>query len=154
MGKVTPFLMFSDRLDEAIEFYTSTFPDSTVERTSRAGADGPMRSAEFVIAGQRFMAFDGGPHFSFSEAFSLYVDCEDQAEVDAYWERFLEAGSTPTRCGWITDPFGLSWQIVPRRFVELVGDDADPAKVKAVVDAMMTMVKLDVAELERAYEDA
>lgn len=153
MKKITPFLMFSDRLDEAIEFYTSTFPDSEVTHLSKSGEDGPVQSAEFVIGGQAFKAFNGGPHFSFSEGFSLFVDCEDQEEVDEYWDRFVAAGGTPVQCGWIRDPFGLSWQIVPRRFVELIAD-RDPKRVQAVMDAMLAMVKLDVAALERAYDEA
>jgi predicted 3-demethylubiquinone-9 3-methyltransferase (glyoxalase superfamily) len=153
MSKVTPFLMFSSRLDEAIEFYRVLFPDLELRAVARAGEDGPVQSAEFAMGGQAFKAFDGGPHFSFSEGISLFVDCEDQEEVDAFWDKFLAAGGTPTQCGWIKDPFGLSWQIVPRRFVELIGDP-DPRKVKAVVDAMMTMKKLEVAELERAYAGA
>lgn len=153
MNKVTPFLMFNDRLEAAIEFYTTTFPDSTVRKVARTGGDGPVCSAEFVVGGQCFMGYNGGSYFSFSEGVSLYVDCADQAEVDMYWDKFLKAGATPVQCGWIRDPFGLSWQIVPRRFTELIGD-GNPAKVKAVMDAMMTMVKLDVAELERAYNGA
>ena len=105
------------------------------------------------MGGQRFLGFNGGPYFHFSEGFSLFVDCEDQAEVDRYWDALVQAGAEPSRCGWITDPFGLSWQIVPRRFVELVRD-GDPKKVQAVVAAMMTMSKLDVAGLERAYAEA
>lgn len=153
MSKVTPFLMFNDQLDAALKFYTETFPDSEVLRAARAGGDGPIQSAEFIVGGQRFQAFNGGAHFSFSEGVSLSVDCEDQAEVDRYWAAIVEAGGTPVQCGWIRDPFGLSWQIVPRRFVELIADP-DPGKVKAVMDAMMEMVKLDVAALEKAYEDA
>ena len=153
MSKVTPFLMFDDQLDAALRFYTATFPDSQVIRTARSGEGGPLRSAEFVVGGQRFMGFNGGPHFSFSEGVSLFVDCADQAEVDRYWNAILDAGGTPVQCGWITDPFGLSWQIVPRRFMELVGDP-DPRKVRAVTEAMLKMVKLDVAALERAYEEA
>ena len=149
MNKVTPFLMFSDRLEAAIELYTSTFPDSRVEQTARGGKDGPLQSATFFVGGQVFMGFNGGPHFSFSEGFSLFVECEDQAEVDRYWDKLVAAGSKPTQCGWIKDPFGLSWQIVPKRFMQLVSD-SDPRKVKAVVDAMMKMVKLDVATLEAA----
>ena len=152
MNKVTPFLMFNDQLEAAIGFYTATFPDSEVRNVARAGTDGPIRSAEFVVGGQRFMGFNGGPYFSFSEGVSLYVDCEDQAEVDEYWDKLVEAGATPTQCGWIKDPFGLSWQIVPKRFMQLVGDP-DPRKVKAVMEAMMKMVKLDVAALERAYDE-
>ena len=153
MNKVTPFLMFNDQLEAAIEFYTATFPNSEVRNVARTGRDGPVSSAEFVVGGQRFMGYNGGPYFAFSEGFSLYVDCEDQAEVDAYWDKLVMAGATPTACGWIKDPFGLSWQIVPRRFRELIRDE-DPGKVKAVMDAMMTMVKLDVAALERAYNEA
>jgi predicted 3-demethylubiquinone-9 3-methyltransferase (glyoxalase superfamily) len=153
MSKVTPFLMFDDQLEAAIEFYTATFPDSEVKSVARAGEDGPLASAEFVIGGQSFMGFNGGPHFTFSEGVSLFVDCEDQEEVDAYWGKLVEAGATPTQCGWIRDQFGLSWQIVPRRFIELIRDQ-DPKKVRAVVAAMMTMVKLDVAALERAYAAA
>lgn len=153
MNKVTPFLMFNDQLEEAVKFYAATFPDSEIKTLARAGKDGPITSAEFVIGGQRFMGYNGGPHFTFSEGFSLFVDCVDQEEVDRYWNALLDAGAKPTQCGWITDPFGLSWQIVPRRFMELMADK-DPKKVKAVVDAMLEMVKLDVAELERAHAAA
>ena len=153
MSKVTPFLMFNDQLEAAIDFYTRTFPDSDVRHVTRAGADGPVLSAEFVVGGQSFMGYNGGPHFKFSDGFSLFVDCADQAEVDAYWDKLVAAGATPTQCGWITDQFGLAWQIVPRRFMELIGDE-DPAKVQRVMAAMLTMVKLDVATLERAYEGA
>ncbi len=153
MNKVTPFLMFNDQLEAAIEFYTATFPDSEVRNVTRTGDDGPVCSAEFVVGGQFFQGYNGGSYFSFSEGFSLYVDCADQAEVDEYWNKLVKAGGTPTACGWIKDPFGLSWQIVPRRFAELIRD-SNPEKVQAVMDAMMTMVKLDVAELERAYNEA
>ena len=153
MAKVTPFLMFSDQLEAAIEFYVATFPDSEVRALARTGEDGPVRSAEFVVGGQLFLGYNGGSYFSFSEGVSLYVDCADQEEVDEYWDKLVAAGATPTQCGWIKDPFGLTWQIVPRRFTELIGD-SDPKKVKAVMDAMMTMVKLDVAALERAYDEA
>ncbi len=152
MSKVTPFLMFNDQLETAIEFYTTTFPDSEIRSVARTGKDGPITSAEFVVGGQVFMGYNGGPYFTFSEGVSLYVDCEDQAEVDGYWDKLVKAGATPTQCGWIKDPFGLSWQIVPRRFIELIRD-GDPRRVKAVMGAMMTMVKLDVAGLERAYNE-
>ncbi|MBL8620844.1 MAG: VOC family protein [Myxococcales bacterium] len=153
MTKVTPFLMFNDQLEAAMAFYAATFPDSEIRNVARTGQDGPVTSAEFVVGGQVFMGYNGGPYFSFSEGFSLFVDCEDQAEVDRYWDKLVAAGATPTQCGWITDPFGVTWQIVPRRFMELIRDP-DPAKVKAVMAAMMTMVKLDVAALERAYAEA
>jgi predicted 3-demethylubiquinone-9 3-methyltransferase (glyoxalase superfamily) len=153
MSKVTPFLMFNDQLEAAIEFYVATFPDSEVRNVARTGEDGPITSAEFVVGGQVFMGYNGGSHFAFSDGFSLYVDCEDQAEVDKYWDKLVKAGATPSQCGWIKDTFGLSWQIVPKRFMQLISD-SDPGKVKAVMDAMLTMVKLDVAALERAYDEA
>ena len=153
MTKVTPFLMFNDQLEAAMEFYTATFPDSHIRNVARTGNDGPVASAEFVVGGQVFMGYNGGEYFTFSEGISLYVDCEDQAEVDEYWDKLVKAGAKPSQCGWITDPFGISWQIVPRRFIELIGD-RNPTKVKAVMDAMMPMVKLDVAALERAYNEA
>ena len=153
MSKVTPFLMFTAQLEAAMEFYTATFPDSRIRNVARTGKDGPVASAEFVVGGQSFMGYNGGPYFTFSEGISLYVDCEDQAEVDDYWDKLVKAGATPTQCGWIKDQFGISWQIVPRRFIELIGD-RNPEKVKAVMEAMMTMVKLDVAALERAYNEA
>ncbi len=153
MTKVTPFLMFNDQLEAAMAFYTATFPDSEIRNVARTGTDGPVASAEFVVGGQVFMGYNGGAYFTFSEGFSLYVDCEDQVEVDTYWDKLVTAGATPTACGWIKDPFGISWQIVPRRFMELIRDK-DPRRVNAVMAAMMTMVKLDVAALERAYHEA
>jgi predicted 3-demethylubiquinone-9 3-methyltransferase (glyoxalase superfamily) len=151
--KVTPFLMFNDQLEKAIDLYTSVFPDCEVRAVAGGGKGGSLVSAEFVVGGQRFLAYNGGPHFSFSEGFSLFVDCVDQAEVDRYWSKLLKAGSKPTMCGWINDPFGLSWQIVPHRFTELLADP-NPAKVKAVVAAMLKMKKLDVKALEKAHAGA
>ena len=153
MNKVTPFLMFDDQLEAAIAFYTATFPDSEIRTVARTGKDGPITSAEFVVGGQCFMGYNGGPYFTFSQGFSLFVDCKDQKEVDEYWNRLVSAGATPSQCGWITDQFGVTWQIVPRRFMELIAD-RNPTKVQAVMDAMMTMVKLDVAALEKAYDAA
>lgn len=153
MTKVTPFLMFNDQLEAAIAFYTATFPDSEVRQVSRTGQDGAITAAQFVVGGQAFMGYNGGPYFTFSQGFSLFVDCEDQAEVDGYWDRLVAAGATPSQCGWITDPFGVTWQIVPRRFMELIADP-NPRKVQGVMAAMMEMVKLEVAALEKAYEEA
>lgn len=153
MTKVTPFLMFNDQLEAAIAFYTATFPDSEIKNVAQSGEGGPITSAEFVIGGQLFMAYNGGPYFNFSQGFSLFVDCEDQEEVDEYWSKLVNAGATPSQCGWITDQFGVTWQIVPRRFMELIADK-NPKKVRAVMEAMMSMIKLDVAALERAYDDA
>jgi len=153
MSKVTPFLMFNDQLEVAMAFYTATFPDSEIRNIARTGKDGPITSAEFVIGGQSFMGYNGGPYFKFSEGFSLFVDCKDQEEVDEYWNKFIGAGATPSQCGWITDQFGISWQIVPRRFMELI-NDKNQEKVQAVMETMMKMVKLDVAALEKAYDNA
>ncbi|MFN0072155.1 MAG: VOC family protein [Chloroflexota bacterium] len=153
MPKVTPFLMFNDQLEAAIAFYTTTFPDSEIKNVARTGQDGPITSAEFVIGGQVFMGYNGGPYFSFSQGFSLFVDCRDQEEVDEYWSKLISAGATPLQCGWVTDQFGVTWQIVPRRFMQLIADE-NPEKVQAVMEAMMEMIKLDVAGLERAYDDA
>lgn len=153
MNKVTPFLMFNDQLEAAMAFYTATFPDSEIKNVARTGKDGPITSAEFVVGGQFFMGYNGGSYFTFSQGFSLFVDCKDQREVDEYWNKLVSAGATPLQCGWITDQFGITWQIVPRRFMELIADK-DPRKVQAVMEAMMTMVKLDVAALEKAYTAA
>lgn len=153
MSKVTPFLMFNDQLEAALAFYTATFPDSKINRLARTGKDGPITSAEFVIGGQSFMGYNGGPYFKFSEGLSLFVDCKDQHEVDEYWNKLVSAGATPSQCGWITDQFGITWQIIPRRFIELISDN-NPEKVQAVMEAMMKMVKLEVAVLEMAYENA
>ena len=153
MNKVTPFLMFNDQLEAAIAFYTATFPDSEIKNVARTGNDGPITSAEFVVGGQFFMGYNGGSYFKFSQGFSLFVDCKDQREVDEYWNKLVSAGATPSACGWITDQLVITWQIVPRRFVELIADK-DQKKVQAVMDAMMSMVKLDVAALENAYNAA
>ena len=153
MSKVTPFLMFNNQLEEAIAFYTATFPDSEIKNSARTGEDGPITSAEFVVGGQSFMGYNSGPYFTFSQGISFFVSCEDQAEVDEYWNKLVNAGATNMQCGWITDQFGLTWQIVPKRFMELINDKS-PKKVQAVMDAMMKMEKLDVAQLESAYESA
>jgi predicted 3-demethylubiquinone-9 3-methyltransferase (glyoxalase superfamily) len=153
MTKVTPFLMFNDQLEAAMSFYTTTFPDSEITNVARTGKDGPITSAEFVIGGQFFMGYNGGPYFKFSQGVSLFVDCKDQEEVDEYWSKLIGAGATPLQCGWITDQFGITWQIVPRRFLQLISDK-NPKKVQAVMEAMMKMIKLDVAGLERAYDNA
>jgi predicted 3-demethylubiquinone-9 3-methyltransferase (glyoxalase superfamily) len=149
MNKVTPFLMFNDQLEAAITLYTATFPHSEVKNIARNGDDGPVASAEFVIGDQAFLGYNGGPHFSFSDGVSLFVDCADQAEVDTYWDKLVAAGAKPVQCGWIKDPFGLSWQIIPRRLTELLRHP-NPKVVAAVVAAMLKMVKLDVAALEKA----
>lgn len=152
MGKVTPFLMFNDQLEAAMKFYTTTFPDSKVLNVSRAGKNGPVAMAEFIVGGQHIMAYNGGPHFSFSPGVSMFVMCEDQKEVDTYWNKILKAGGKEQMCGWISDPFGLSWQIIPKQLMQLRADK-DPKKAKAVIDAMLQMVKIDVKALETAHRE-
>jgi predicted 3-demethylubiquinone-9 3-methyltransferase (glyoxalase superfamily) len=149
--KLTPFLWFDDDLAEALAFYASVFPDTEILDASRAGdgPDDPLFMARFRILGQEILAINGGPLFPFTEAFSLFVDCADQAEVDRLWDA-LTAGGEPGRCGWLKDRFGLSWQVVPRRLMELMGDP-DPAKAGRVRDAMLAMDKIDVAGLEAAW---
>jgi predicted 3-demethylubiquinone-9 3-methyltransferase (glyoxalase superfamily) len=145
--------MFNNQLEAAIEFYTSTFPDSKIIHTARSGDNGPIISAEFIVGGQRFMGYNGGAYFGFRDGFSLFVNCENQEEVDTYWNKLVNAGAKPVQCGWITDQFGVSWQIIPKRFMELISS-TDTKKVNAVMDAMMKMGKLNVAELEKAYNEA
>lgn len=149
MQKITPFLWFDDRLDEALEFYTSIFRQAKVTHHQR-GPDGKTFTAAFELEGQEFMGLNGGPHFHFTPAISFFVKCADQAEVDYYWERLLEGGH-PQQCGWLTDRFGVSWQIIPDALMRLMSDP-DVAKAGRVRDAMMKMVKLDVAGLEKAAE--
>ncbi len=149
MASITPFIWFDDDLEEAIEFYAGVFPGVTTLDENRTPG-GELFYATFTLAGQTFYGMNGGPGHPHTDAFSLFVSCDDQAEVDSYWDA-LAVDGTPVACGWITDKFGLSWQIVPKRLMELQADP-DPARVKRTVDAMMTMVKLDVAGLERAAD--
>ena len=155
MQKITTFLTFDDRAEEAVRFYTSIFPDSRIVSERRYGPAGPgpegsLMTASFELAGQELMALNGGPSFSFSQGISLFVDCEDQAEVDELWEK-LSAGGEPNVCGWLTDKFGVSWQIIPRRLGELLDDD-DLKRANRVMEAMLGMDKIDIEGLEAAYE--
>jgi predicted 3-demethylubiquinone-9 3-methyltransferase (glyoxalase superfamily) len=142
-NKVTTFLWFQANAEEAAKLYCSIFPISKITESSKT-------STSFEIDGQRFVAFNGGPHYQLTPAVSLFVSCNTQAEVDALWDRFLSAGATQTQCGWLVDKYGLSWQIIPRQLLELM-NDADPAKANRVVQAMLTMQKIDIAALERAH---
>ena len=144
--KLTPFLWFNNQAGEAAKFYCTVFKNSKI-------IDNNPMVATFELEGQRFMAGNFGPEFKFNESISIFVSCENQEEVDYFWNKLTADGGQEGKCGWLKDRFGLSWQIVPRRFTELIGD-RDPRKVKAVMGAMMTMVKLDVAALERAYNEA
>ncbi len=160
ISKIYPCLWFDSQAEEAAKFYTSIFKDSKMGRIARypeGSADSPankpdgsVMTVEFELEGQTFLALNGGPVFKFSEAISFTIDCEDQAEVDYFWDKLLEGGGEESQCGWLKDKFGLSWQVVPKRINELYADP-DPVKVKRVFDAMMTMVKLDIAKLEKAY---
>ena len=154
MPTITPSLWFDNDLEEAIAFYTTIFPNSSVGRIDRyteagPGTPGEVVSATFTLDGQQFIAINGGPQFPFTEAVSFTVHCGDQAEVDYYWERLLDGGGRESQCGWLKDRFGLSWQIVPDRLDELLADP-DPARAAAATAAMLGMRKLVIAELEAA----
>ena len=142
MQKITPFLWFDGKAEEAAKFYTSIFKNSQITSVS------PM-SATFQLAGQEFIALNGGPQFKFTEAVSFFVSCGTQEEIDYFWEK-LSAGGTEQQCGWFKDKFGLSWQIVPPILGEMLNDD-DDAKSKRVMQAMLKMVKLDIEKLKAAY---
>ncbi|MFC5910205.1 VOC family protein [Streptacidiphilus monticola] len=156
--KITTFLWFDDQAQEAAEFYVSVFGgESRITDVQRYGEAGPGKAGSvmtvaFELAGQQFVALNGGPMFPFTEAISLSVDCADQAEVDRYWEALTSGGGQESQCGWLKDKYGLSWQIVPRQLPELLGDP-DPARAQRAMQAMLQMRKLDVAAL-RAAADA
>src|SRR5262245_34695990 len=155
MQKITPFLWFDANAEEAVNFYVSIFPDSRVLGMARYGDAGPgpkgqVMTVSFEIAGQRFVALNGGPQHKFTEAISFVVNCETQAEIDALWEKLLQGGGAPDQCGWLKDRFGLMWQIVPSILPELL-QDRDPAKSKRAMQAMLGMVKLDIAALRKAH---
>jgi len=148
MPKITPFLWFDSQAEEAMNYYVSIFKRSTVLGVHHA--DGKVLTVTFELDGQRFMGLNGGPLFKFSEAVSLFVDCETQEEVDELWEK-LSAGGEKGRCGWLKDKYGLSWQIIPKALLQLMSD-ADPEKSKAVMQAMLKMNKIVIEDLKRAYE--
>ena len=150
MRSITPFLWFDDDLEQAAEFYTSVFPDGTVHSLTRQ-PDGKVLMAELEIAGQRVKALNGGPEFPHTEAFSFFVECDDQAEVDHYWEALTADGGEEGQCGWLKDRFGVSWQIVPVEFLELMSSGS-PEQVERTVAAMLTMQKFDVAALRAAHD--
>jgi predicted 3-demethylubiquinone-9 3-methyltransferase (glyoxalase superfamily) len=153
--KITTFLWFNANAEEAANLYVSLFKDSKVLSVSRYGdaGPGPKGSAmvvEFQLAGQRFLALNGGPQFKFTEAVSLFVDCDSQEEVDTLWARLTAEGGQESQCGWLKDKFGLSWQIVPSRFTQMM-QDKDPQRTQRVMEAMLQMKKFDIARLEQAY---
>ena len=147
MQKITPFLWFNGNIAEALDLYRSVFPKSKVLNSS-PGPGGKLMSATFEIEGQQFIAFDGGPGHEFTPAFSIYVNCESQTEVDALWTRLTDGGAE-SQCGWLVDRFGLSWQIIPSILPRLLGDP-DRAKANRALNAMLQMKKIDIATLERA----
>jgi predicted 3-demethylubiquinone-9 3-methyltransferase (glyoxalase superfamily) len=153
--KITTFLWFDDDAEEAIRFYGSLFPDAKVLEQSRWGEGGPLpkgtlMAATFQLAGQQFMALNGGPKYRFNEAISLFVACEDQREIDRLWAALTADGGEPGRCGWLKDKYGLSWQLAPRSLAAMLADP-DPAKARAVGAAMLQMDKLDLAKLRAAH---
>jgi predicted 3-demethylubiquinone-9 3-methyltransferase (glyoxalase superfamily) len=155
MQAITPFLWFDDQAEEAAILYTSLFPNSKINKVTRYGEVGPgkagtVMTVDFELNGRPFVALNGGPHYTFSEAVSFVVNCETQEEVDRYWERLSEGGQEQP-CGWLKDRFGLSWQVVPTVLVELLSDP-DPEKSQRVMAAMLQMSKIEIEPLRRAYE--
>lgn len=154
MQKITPFLWFDGKAEEAANFYVSIFKNAKIVSVSRWGEGGPApkgsaMSATIEIDGQRFIAFNGGPMFKFTEAISLFVNANTQEEIDHLWEKLSEGGQK-SRCGWLKDKYGVSWQIIPPMLGEML-QDKNPAKSKRVMEAMLQMNKIDIAALEKAY---
>ena len=156
MQKITPFLWYSKEAEEAAKFYASIFPDSHVNGVTSLPSESPsgppesVKVVEFVLCGQSFVAMSAGPLDPFNHAISFVVNCDNQAEIDKYWNALLQDGSAE-QCGWLKDRYGVSWQIVPAVLGKMMGDP-DRAKAKRAADAMLKMVKLDIAALEAAYE--
>ena len=154
--KIYPFFWYAKEAEEAAKFYASVFPNSRVDRVvtmqseSPSGPPGSVKVVDFTLFGQKFQAMTAGPHHDFNDAISMVVECDDQAELDRYWSALLSNGGQPQACGWLIDRYGLRWQIVPAALVKMMADP-DPVRSKRVSDAMMQMIKLDIAELEKAY---
>jgi predicted 3-demethylubiquinone-9 3-methyltransferase (glyoxalase superfamily) len=155
MSKITPTLWFDGQAEEAAAFYTGLFPNSSIDGTQRAAAENPSTPAgavltvDFTLDGTPFIGINGGPDFPFTEAVSFTIDCQDQAEVDRYWDALVEGGGEHSVCGWLKDRFGVSWQVEPTRLLELM-QDPDTAKVARVNQAMMQMKKIVIADIEAA----
>lgn len=154
MQKISPFLWFDDQAEQAANFYVSVFENSRITRVTRypegsRGKAGSVMTVNFDLDGREFVALNGGPLFSFNNAVSFVVNCDSQEEVDLYWEKLL-AGGKPQQCGWLCDKYGVVWQIVPRRLIDMM-QDKDAARARRVTEAMMKMIKLDLSALERAY---
>ncbi|MDF2697323.1 MAG: 3-demethylubiquinone-9 3-methyltransferase [Labilithrix sp.] len=155
-SKIYTHLWYAKEAEEAAAFYCSIFPDSRVDRVtpllseSPSGPPGSVKVVDFTLLGQRFQALTAGPHHEFNDAISIVVACDDQAELDRYWNALIEGGGKPQACGWLIDRFGLRWQIVPAILDEWMRD-SDPVRSKRVSDALLKMVKLDIAKLQAAY---
>ncbi len=153
--RITPFLTFDNNAEEAANFYTSVFKDASIDSIARYGEGAPapqgsVMTVSFTLFGQKFTALNGGPHFKFSDGISFVVNCNDQEEVDYYWERLTDGGQE-VACGWLKDKYGVAWQITPVRLIELI-TDKDPVKAKRAMQAMMQMIKIDLPTLEKAVE--
>ena len=158
MRKITPFLWFDNQAEEAMNFYVSIFKNSRVGSVNRYGDAGPgsegaVMSATFELDGQPFMALNGGPLFKFNESVSFFVNCETQQEVDELWDKLIAGGGQPSRCGWLKDKYGLSWQIIPSALGKMIGDKS-PKKSAAALNAMLQMSKIDINGLKKAYDAA
>ena len=156
MSRITPFLWFDGNAEDAMNFYVSIFRNSEVLHVHRYPEGGPMPAGtammtSYKLDGQEFMGLNGGPDFKFTEATSFFVNCEDQEEVDYYWDKLLAGGGTPTQCGWLKDKFGLSWQVIPKALGGLIGGP-DPEAAGRAMQAMLQMTKIDVAKLQAAYD--
>jgi predicted 3-demethylubiquinone-9 3-methyltransferase (glyoxalase superfamily) len=149
MPSITPFLWFDTQAEEAMNFYASVFNRSKVLSVNRA--QGKVMSVEFELEGQKFMALNAGPMYKFTEAVSFFVACETQLEIDDLWDKLTAEGGSPSRCGWLKDKFGLSWQIIPTALGRLL-NDKDPGRAGRVMNAMLQMNKLDIGQLQRAYD--
>lgn len=157
MPKIAPCLWFDGQAEEAAELYTSLFPDSRIDKIVRSPADNPstpkgaVLTVDFTLAGQQFIGLNGGPEFPFTEAVSFAIDCEDQAEVDRFWEALIARGGSPGQCGWLKDRFGVSWQVIPKVLPQVLsGPDREGAA--RAMQAMLQMTKIDVAKLREAYD--
>jgi predicted 3-demethylubiquinone-9 3-methyltransferase (glyoxalase superfamily) len=156
MQKITTFLWFDGQAEEAAELYTSLFEDSRIVKVQRYGDGGPGKPGsvmivEYELAGQRYLALNGGPEFPFTEAMSLSVDCADQEEVDRLWSALTADGGQESQCGWLKDKFGVSWQIVPHQLMEMIGDD-NTEKAQRATQAMLGMQKIDIKGIRDAFE--
>ena len=150
MPSIAPFFWFDSQAEEAMNFYVSVFPRSKVLNVNRAGDK--VMAVEFELQGQKIMAMNAGPAFTFNESFSWFVGCETQDEIDDYWTKLTADGGEPGRCGWLKDRFGMSWQIVPNSFGRLMSGGGDPARSKRVMDAFFQMSKFEIAQLQAAYD--